>query len=184
MSPNVRFGFFVAVAAFFVLGPIRTEVLLGPGRTSTHPWRPMNWHAYQGMGVGYCQAQVHAMRDGRRAEYAPADLVKAVGRGSAKTRRRAERSAVGKKARENDIIYANDAELADTVKVLCQVDPDVRAEMRCAPAYPGGKWRLVEDGASNLCERATWPITTTPSSGPQPNLDPETGEEIDPEPPE
>lgn len=182
MNPNVRLAIFVTLGAFFVLGPIETEVLLGPARTSKRPWLPMNWHAYQGMGVNYCQAQIRAVRDGALEEYAPADLAKAVGRGSGRTRRRAERFAIGKKARENDVIFAADTELADTVKVLCSVDHDVRAEMRCAPAWPGGKWRQVEDGASNLCERKTWRGATP--LGPQPTLDPETGEEIDPEPTE
>src|SRR3954463_6612484 len=122
MNANARFAIFVALGAFFVLGPIETEVLLGPARTSKRPWRPMNWHAYQGMGVNYCQAQIHAVRDGARAEYAPADLGKAVGRAAARTRRRSERFAVGKKAREDDIIFATDTELGDAVKVLCGVD--------------------------------------------------------------
>jgi hypothetical protein len=165
LSPNVRFAIFVAAGAFFLFAPLAPR---GP-----------KWRMYRGLGVNYCQAEVHAVRGGARVELPPDAVVRAVGRAAVRTRRRTERFVLARKARENDILLANEGELAGVVKALCEAEPDVRAEMRCSPPYPGGKWRAIEDGATNLCARTKWPAP--PSIGPQPNLDPETGEAIPPD---
>ena len=178
MNANLRFGIFVVVGAFLVLGPIETQVLKGPARSTKRWWLPMRWQMYQGAGVNYCQAQVHAMHDGARMDFTPDTVLRAVGRGVSKSRHRTERFAMGRKARASDIVFSSEGDLAGTVKALCEGEKDVRAEMRCSPAYPGGKWRHVEDGATNLCERTKW---SSRAPAPGPNLDPETGELIEAE---
>jgi hypothetical protein len=167
LSPNARFAIFVAAGAFFLFGPLAPR---GP-----------KWRMYRGLGTHYCQAQVHGVHDGARVDLPPDAVVRAVGRAAVRTRRRAERFVLARKARASDIVLANEGELAGVVKALCEAEPDVRAEMRCSPPYPGGQWRAIEDGATNLCERKTWAPTSASSSGAQPNLDPETGEEIAPD---
>jgi hypothetical protein len=162
LGPNARFAIFVAAGAFFLFGPLLPRV--------------PKWRMYRGLGTNYCQAQVHAERGGARVDLPPDALVRAVGRAAVRTRRRTERFVRARKARESDLVLANEGELAPVVKTLCEAEPDVRAEMRCSPPYPGGRWRAVEDGSTNLCARTAWPAP--PAIGPQPNLDPETGEEI------
>lgn len=181
MGPNLRFGVFLATGAFFLLGPIETQVFLGPARSVKRPYLPMRWQMYHSVGVGFCQAQLYTQRDGVRVAYAQDELSRAIGRGTARGGKR--RFNVGKKARAYDVTFSNESELAEIVPSLCKGEPgaDVRAEMRCSPPLPGGKWRMVEDGSINLCERTKW----RPGAPSEPSaVDAETGEPIEPEPSE
>lgn len=182
MTPNLRLGIFVVLGAFFLLGPIETQVFLGPARSVKRPYLPMHWHMYHGVGVGFCQAQLYAERDGARVALTKDEVSKAVGRGSPRSRKRSERFNVGKKARANDLLLPNEGELADVARALCAAEPnqataDVRAQMRCSPPAPSGPWRTVEDGEANLCARRKWSPGVSSPEPPSVTVDPLTGEE-------
>lgn len=182
MNANLRFGIFLAAGAFFLLGPIETQVFLGPARSVRRPYLPMHWHMYHGVGVSFCQAKLFAQRDGARVEYTKDELNRAVGKGTPRSKKRAERFKVGNKVRTDDVMLATESDLAEVSRALCKAEPDaeaadVRAEMRCSPPPPSGAWRQVEDGSANLCTRTQW-RPTSPGVVP-PAFDPETGEETE-----
>lgn len=161
---HLRALFFVAAGAFFVLGPVHTQVFLGKHRTAKHPFRPMAWQMYHTVGVGLCQATFWEERDGERVDYPRATLQEVIA--SNVGPRRARASAVVTTARERDVRLGARAHYPKIARGLCAMDAegaaDVRAHVRCSPPLPGGKWEVVEAGGRNLCSNKH---AATPRSG-------------------
>ena len=67
----------VGLGSYFVLGPIRTQVLMEPESSSKAPWRPMSWHMYHSVGLDNCQGEFWAVRDGQRVDYTRREREKA-----------------------------------------------------------------------------------------------------------
>lgn len=149
---HLRAAIILGLGGFFLLGPVHTQVFLGPQRSTSAPWRPMAWHMYHSVGLDNCQGSFWAMREGARVDYSKAELEKAL------PRRRGTRSRwdAGRQVRERDVVWGNTYELTDLARLVCEREPDrakadVRAYARCAPGEPGGRWVELSDGTRNLC---------------------------------
>jgi hypothetical protein len=154
MWRHLRAAVVVGMGIYFLLGPARTQVLMEPESTSRLPWRAMAWHMYHNVGLENCQGEFWAMRNGQRVEYTRKELEKALpriyggGNGS--------RWDAGRHVRSYDVVWNSNNKVPDMARLLCEREPDrsqadVRAWARCAPGYPGGPWKQMQDGSKNLC---------------------------------
>lgn len=142
---DLRAVVFLGVSAFVVLGPFKTQVLLQPGHSTARPWLPMAWQMYHGVGTNLCQGVFYTEKDGERTPL-PHDVVqRAVGP------THHVRFTVYRKARTTDVLFV-ESELPGIVRALCTPESDVRAEARCSAELPGGPWRIVHDGTTNICK--------------------------------
>lgn len=152
---RLRAAIVLGMGAYFVLGPIWTQVLHRPGRTHQAWWRPMTWQMYHSVGLNNCQGEFWAVRDGQRVNYTQSEIAEALPRlygGGGK----GNRWDPGRQVRAYDVVWNDANDVAAMAKLVCEREPDpakadVRVYARCAPGEPGGRWRELQDGSKNMC---------------------------------